>query len=269
MIWISRSSFLLLVALVAACGGARAWGASPEERFAEAQALFEAAQKRLADEKADPVEAQRMFHEAAGKFVAIAADGVGSVNLCVNTANAYYFAGDNARALLWYLRAEKLANTPEVRSGLATIRRIINAEPRPPERTSIGRVLMFWHYDLSRWTKQIFMLVTYPLGCGLLFAGLMIRRRRVLLRLAVAFLVLGGLLGVSDVVTAIAPPAPWAVVLESGQGRSGNGPAYSVIVPSVRMGQEVRIIERRSDWVRVEMPSGVRCWLPAETCEPV
>ena len=210
---ITKSCFLLLVAFAAACGGARAWAASAEERFTEAQALFEAAQKRPAEEKADPVEAQRMFHEAAG--------------------------------------------------------RIINAEPRPPERTSIGRVLMFWHYDLSRWTKQIFMLVTYPLGCGLLFAGLMIRRRRVLLRLAVAFLVLGGLLGVSDVVTAIAPPAPWAVVLESGQGRSGNGPAYSVIVPSVRMGQEVRIIERRSDWARVEMPSGVRCWLPAETCEPV
>ncbi|MDM8008840.1 MAG: hypothetical protein QUV05_22100 [Phycisphaerae bacterium] len=269
MIWISRSSFVLFVALVAVCGGARAWGVSPEERFAEAQALFEAAQKRVAEEKADPVEAQRMFHEAAGRFAAIAADGVASVNLFVNTANAYHFAGDNARALLWYLRAEKLANTPEVRSGLATLRRIINAEPRPPERTSIGRVLMFWHYDLSRWTKQVFMLVTYPLGCGLLLAGLMIRRRRVLLRLAVAFMLIGGVMGVSDLVTATAPPAPWAVVLEPGEGRSGNGPAYSVVVPSVRMGQEVRIIERRSDWVRVEMPSGVRCWLPAEACEPV
>ncbi|HPD28364.1 MAG TPA: hypothetical protein PLL20_00100 [Phycisphaerae bacterium] len=268
MTWISRSCFVLLVAFAAASGGARARGASAEERFAEAQALFEAAQKRLAEEKSDPVEARRMFHEAAGRFAGIAAEGVASVNLCVNTGNAYHFAGDNARALLWYLRAEKLANTPEVRSGLATLRRIINAEPRPPERTSIGRVLMFWHYDLSRRTKQVLMLATYPIGCGLLLAGLM-SRRRVLLRLAVTFMLMGGVVGVSDLMTAMIPPAPWAVVVEPGEGRSGNGSAYSVIVPSVRMGQEVRIIERRPDWVRVEMPSGVRCWLPAETCEAV
>ncbi|MGQ9649129.1 MAG: hypothetical protein ACUVXJ_03385 [Phycisphaerae bacterium] len=263
-----RLRSLTLVVLVVASSGLCAWGASAEERFTEAQALFEAAQRRLAEDKADPVEAKRMFHEAAGRFAGIVADGVASVNLCVNTGNAYHFAGDDARALLWYLRAEKLANTPEVRSGLATLRRIINAEPRPAERTSIGRVLMFWHYDLSRRTKQVLMLATYPIGCGLLLTGLM-SRRRVLLRLAMTFMFVGAVVGVSDLVTAMVPPAPWAVVLEPCEGRSGNGLAYSVIVPSVRMGQEVRIIERRPDWVRVEMPSGVRCWLPAETCEAV
>ena len=209
-----------------------------------------------------------MFHEAAGRFAAIAADGAASVNLCVNAGNAYHFAGDNARGLLWYLRAERLGNTPEVRAGLATLRRACNGEPRPPDRTSIGRVLMFWHYDLSRRTKQVFMLATYPLGCALLLAGLM-SRRRALIRLAVAFMVLGGAMGFSDVVTAAAPPAPWAVVLEAAQGRSGNGPAYSVVAPSIPAGQEVRMIEVRSDWVEIEMPSGLRCWLPAESCEPV
>jgi hypothetical protein len=256
--------FALLVATVALC----AEGASVDERFAEAQSVFEAAQKRLAADKGDSVEAKRLFHDAAVRFAAIAADGVTSVNLCVNAGNACHFAGDNPRALLWYLRAEKVANTPEVRAGLATLRRLCNAEQRPPERMSIGRVLMFWHYDLARRTKQVIMLATYPAGCLLLLTGLMVRRR-VLTRVAVALLVLGGVMGVSDVVTAVAPPAPWAVVLEPAQGRSGNGPAYSVVAPSIAAGQEVRVIETRPDWVQVEMPSGLRCWLPAESCEPV
>ncbi len=256
----------MLVVLVVASGGARAWGASAEERFAEAQSLFESAQKQLAAEQGDSIEARRMFHEAARRFAAIAADGTTSVNLCVNAGNAYHFAGDSARGLLWYLRAEKLANTPEVRAGLATLRRACNAEPRPPERTSIGRVLMFWHYDLSRRTKQVLLLATYPIGCAFLLAGLM-SRRRVLIRLAVAFLTVGGAMGVSDVVTAVAPPAPWAVVLEPAQGRSGNGSAYSVVAPSISAGQEVRMIEMRSDWVEIEMPSGLRCWVAAESCE--
>ena len=263
-----RLRSLVLVALAMASGGVRAWGASAEERFAEAQALFETAQKQLASDKGDSIEARRLFREAAGKFAAIADDGVSSVNLCVNTGNAYHFAGDNPRALLWYLRAEKLANTPEVRAGLATLRRMCNAEQRPPERTSIGRVLMFWHYDLSPWAKQVFLLAVYPIGCVLLFAGLM-ARRRALTRLAVALIVLGGVMGVSEVVNAIAPPAQWAVVLSPSQGRSGDAPTYSIVAPAVAAGQEARIIETRPAWVQIEMPSGLRCWLPAEDCERV
>lgn len=263
-----RPLLLTLIGLVLAGGGVRVWGASAEERFAEAQALFETAQKQVAADQGDSIEARRLFREAAGRFAAIAADGVTSVNLCVNTGNAYHFAGDNARALLWYLRAEKIANTPEVRSGLAALRRLCNAEQRPPERTSIGRVLMFWHYDLSRRTKQVFMLAVYPPGCVLLLAGLM-SRRRALTRAALVLMLIGGAVGVSELVTAISPPTRWAVVVAPSQGRSGDGPAYSIIAPSVVAGQEVRIIETRPGWVQIEMPSGLRCWLPAEDCEPV
>lgn len=259
---------LMLVALAAASSGAPAWGASAEERFAEAQALFETAQKQIAADQGDSIEARRLLREAAEQFAAIAADGVNSVNVCVNTGNAFHFAGDNPRALLWYLRAERIANTPEVRAGLATLRRLCNAEQRPPERMSIGRVLMFWHYDLSAWTKQVLLLAAYPAGCALLLAGLM-THRRALTRLAVALIVIGGIMGVSNAATAIWPPAPWAVVVAASEGRSGDGPAYSVVAPSIVAGQEVRVIETRPDWVQVEMPSGQRCWLPAEDCCPV
>lgn len=265
---VGRRVLWLVTCLVASGGAAYAWGASAEERFAEAQSRFEAAQKRLAEGEADSIEARRAFHQAAQGFASIAANGVETVNLCVNAGNAYHFAGDNARALLWYARAEKLANTPEVRSGLATLRRLVGAEPRRPEKMSIGRVLMFWHYDLSRRTKQIFMLATYPLGCVLLLAGLMSRRRS-LVRVAVAFMMLGGVIGLSEVVTEIAPPAPWAVVLEPSQGRSGNGPGYSVVASSIGAGQEVRIVDVRPGWVQIEMPTGLRCWVQAENCERI
>lgn len=262
------SWLMMLAAVVVAGGGARVRGASIEERFAEAQILFEKAQAQMVGEKGGSLEARRLFHEAAGRFAAIAADGAVSHNLCVNAGNAYHFAGDNARALLWYLRAEKLGNTPAARSGLATLRRLINAEQRVPERMSIGRVLMFWHDDLSRRTKQILMLAIYPAGCALLLTGLM-TRRRVVTRLAVALLLAGGVMGVSDLVTTLAPSAPWAVIVESTEGRSGNGPAYSVVASSIRAGQEVRIVDVRPSWVQIEMPTGLRCWVQAGNCERI
>jgi hypothetical protein len=246
-----------------------ALAATAEQRFAEAQATFDAAQKQLAGPAGDTVEVRRAFHDAAAAFAEIAGEGVASVNLYINTGNAYHFAGDNARALLWYLRAEKLSNTAATRAGLASLRRACNAEQRPPERTSIGRVLMFWHYDFSRRTKQILALTFYPAGCLLMLIGLLTRRRRVWIRLGVALMVLGGTLGVSDLTTAWSPAKPWGVIVESTEGRAGNGAGYSVVVPAIVPGQELRILESRENWTSVELPSGPQCWVPADSCEPV
>jgi hypothetical protein len=258
-----------LILVVLATGCSRALGTvPPEQRFAEAQALFDAARAQLLESGGESVEARQAFHGAATRFAALAHDGIASANLYVNTGNAYHFAGDNARALLWYLRAEQLANTPEIRSGLATLRRLCKARRWPVERPSIGRILMSWHYDLGRRTKQLILLATYPAGCGLLMIGVL-RRRRLAIRLGVILILIGGLMGVSDLVTAMRPGPQWAVVLQQTKGHTGDGEDYSVIADPVVSGQEVKIVERRGDWLRAQLPGDVRCWLKAEHCEAV
>lgn len=253
-------------ALVAA---GTAGGGSPEDRFAQAQAIFDEAKDALHTGGDDSIEGRKGFHEAASRFAALARDGVRSANLCVNAGNAYHFAGDDPRALLWYLRAQRLSNTPEVRQGVAALRRACGADPWPHPRGSIGRALMFWHYDLSRHLKQRILLATYPLGCLMVIAGLFVRRPSLWRRLGMVLIVVGAAIGLSDVAAGSGPAEQWAVVLEHGKGYAGDGEGYSVVVDHVLPAQEVKVIESRPRWLRVELPSGTTCWLPAETCQRV
>jgi hypothetical protein len=262
--------YILAMVLAQTAPAANDSVASIEQRFAEAQARFEAAQAELSRDGGDSLEARRMFREAATQFAALAAEGTASANLYVNAGNAFHFAGDEPRALLWYLRADQLARTPEIRAGLATLRRVCGAELWPPPRGSIGRVLMFWHFDLSGRLKQMLLLGLYPIGCALIVLWLFTGRRRGWLpRVGIALMLLGGVMGISDVVAQSAGGEQWAVVLEPTKGLAGDGQMYSTIVERVVPGQEVRILESRREWLHVELPSGTRCWLPGETCEAV
>lgn len=248
---------------------ATADSASVERRFAEAQAVFDAAQAKIPASGGDTLDARRSFRDAAERFAALARDGVASVNLYVNTGNAYHFAGDDPRALLWYLRAASLANTAETRTGLATLRHACRAEVWPPPHQTIGRVLMSWHYDLGRRPKQLILLALYPVGAALIVISIFARRRRTWLRTGLALMIVGGLMGVSDVVAASAHHDDWAVVLESAKGLSGDGQMYSTVVEAIAPGQEVRLLESRPAWRQIELPSGTRCWVQAAQCEPV
>ncbi len=261
-------AYMLVLATVPA---ALPVGGTPalEQQFNQAQARFAAAQTKMAAGPAQALEARRMFREAAEGFAAIGREGVASANLCVNAGNAYHFAGDEPRALLWYLRASRLANTQEVRASLATLRRVCKADLWPPARPSIARVLMFWHYDLARRTKQIVMLALYPAGCALLIAGMFLRRRKRWLRAGLVLVTIGAVMGVSDVVGAAAGGEEWAVMLSQTMGHAGDGRMYSVVVDAIAAGQEVRVVEARRDWLQVELPSGPRCWVSADVCEAV
>lgn len=242
---------------------------SPEERFAGAQAMFDDAMSATESATTDELAARRKFYDAAQGFASLFADGTASDHVCVNAGNAYHFAGDDARALLWYLRAMRLAHSPEARAGLASLRRTSGVELWPPEQASIMRVLMFWHHDVNRSTRQIIVLMTYPLGCLFVIVGMFVNRRTVVRRVGIMLIVIGLVFGVSDLVTALGPREQWAVVVEQTRGYAGNAETYSVVSEELRPGQEAKLLETREGWMRIELPSGMACWVPAETCGEV
>jgi len=242
---------------------------SPEERFAGAQAIFDNALSATKSEAPDELAVRRKFYDAAQAFSSLFADGIASDHVCVNAGNAYHFAGDDARALLWYLRAVRLAHSPEARAGLASLRRTSGAELWPPEQASIMRVLMSWHHDVSQSTRQIAVLMTYPLGCLLVIVGMFVNRRTVVRRAGIMLIVIGLVFGVSDLVTALGPQEQWAVVVEQTRGYAGNAETYSVVAEKLRPGQEAKLLETREGWMRIELPSGMACWVPKEACEEV
>lgn len=263
------SRFIRCLAVTVLCSAAAAQQATPEQRFAEAQAVFEQARQLMQQGPESAAQARRRFHEAARAFAALANDGVASQNLCINTGNAFHFAGDNARALLWYLRAEQLGHSPDALSGIASLRHACRAELWPPRQASIGRILMSWHYDLSRRAKQAILLATYPVGTVLLIVAMFVQRRTVLRRMGIVLMVVGCFIGGSDLVVALGPGQSMAVVLEQTRGYAGDGEGYSVIADPVVAGQEVILLESRGNWIRVQLPSGKMCWVARDICEPV
>jgi hypothetical protein len=57
--------------------------------------------------------------------------------------------------------------------------------------------------------------------------------------------------------------------LSQTKGYAGDGQMYSVLADAIAPGQEVKIVEVRRDWMQVELPSGARCWVSGDVCEPV
>ena len=76
----------------------------------------------------------------------------------------------------------------------------------------------------------------------------------------------GAAVGVSDLVATATRDGQWVVVLEEGKGYAGDSEGYSIVVDRIAPGQKVKIIEAREERVHVELPSGTRCWLPADIC---
>ena len=243
--------------------------ATPEVRFDQAQRQFEHAQALLEQDETTSLEARQAFHTAAEQFAALARDGVRNVNLYVNTGNALHFAGDDGRALLWYLRATELANTQEVRDGLVFLRRRCGTVARPGETGSVRRLLLVWHYDLPGSIKQWIVLAFFPAGCLLLLIALFTTRRQVLLRVGIGMIGIGLVMGLSDVVATVSPGETWGVVVEATPGHAGDADSYSIVTERIAPGQEVRILERRSDWLHIATPDETRCWIAVEACEPI
>ncbi len=257
----------LVLTLLASLATAEPLG--PEEHFTRAQAVFDEGLRLREADGPDALTARQKFHESAIQFAALAERGVQSSNLFVNTGNAYHFAGDNPRALLWYLRAARLSHVNEIRNGIASLRHACHAELWPAERGSIRRALMFWHYDLPTITKQRLLLGCYPLGCLMLLAALGLKWKRILIRLGLGLCIIGAVLGISDLVKSWAPDPPRAVVVEPTRGYAGDGTGYSVVMEKVQAGQEIRVLEKRNNWIKAAFPAGNTCWLTADAVQQV
>lgn len=261
-----------MVAAGGTAGAKEAAGGSPaaaEARFERAQALFVEAKQLQSASDTDPLAARQRFRRAAEAFASLADDGVVTANVCVNAGNAYHFAGDQPRALLWYLRAAELENSDEIRNAVTTLRRSCGGELRAPTKGSIRLALLSWHYGPGARTKQLILLASYPLGCALVLVSVWRAKRPGVMKTGMALMAIGLVFGGSYLVGECVPRQTWGVVLEPTSGRSGDGRNYSLVRDRIVAGQEVTIIERRGDWTRIQLPSGLSCWLESELCPAI
>jgi tetratricopeptide (TPR) repeat protein len=237
----------LLLLILIGCGAPATSGAP----MAEANRLYE----------------EGGFVEAAARYQALVDAGAYDGRLYYNLGDAYFKAGDLGRAILNYRRAQRLLpRDGDVAANLKL------ARAQTLDRIEIedeGAVVEMVR-RLIGWTTleeaAVAALTLWTILCGLgIGAILWQRRRRVLLYLGgtVALLLLLGVLSIGIKLLDERRQPPAVVVAAEVDVRSGPGENYLTEF-TLHAGAEVRLVERRGDWVRIALPGDLQGWAPSD-----
>jgi hypothetical protein len=246
---------------------------NPQVVFAEGMKLFREAQdfQRAEPTKRDQV--RRRFRAAAEAFERLYDRGVISTELLTNVANAYYFAGDLGKAVLFYRRA-LLADSGNrrARDALEAIRSQLPLLPPPPgPAANLAETMLFWHHGTSFQTRRWAFLLVFP--CVWVCLGLGLWRPRPFRRLGVLLALIAAPLATSLVYDAAASGAnDDGVIMAETVGRRGDHASYS---PSHNEpfppGTEVTVTETRARqdeiWLAIRLLDGSESWVPAARAE--
>jgi len=246
---------------------------NPQVVFAEGMQLFREAQDFQRGEPTSREEAKHRFRTAAECFERLYDRGVISTELLTNVANAYYFAGDLGKAVLFYRRA-LLADSGNrsARDALEAIRSQMPLRPPPPgPAANLAETMLFWHQGMSFQTRRWVFLLVFPCVWVCLALGLL--RPRPFRRLGVLLALIAVPLAASLVYDAFASGADDdGVIVGETVGRRGDYASYS---PSHNEpfppGTEVTVTQSRAregeTWLAVRLLDGSESWVPADRVE--
>lgn len=248
---------------------------SPQRQQAVLREALNAYDEAVALSRSDPDAARERFRAAIAGLESLAASGVRSAALEYNLGNAWFRAGRPGRAVLHYLRSERIRpGDPRVAANLEYVRRQVTPRIESDDGQRLMARLMFWTHTVSLSARCAIAIIVGALGWGMLaaFVALGARGARPDARPPRA-LAVGGIL-LAALGLANAASAAWqlederraapAVVVEDRQVlRNGRGEGYeSVLAEPLGAGVELRVLERRGGWVEARLRNGVTGWLP-------
>lgn len=269
----ARCAIVLMLGSIAVAGGAARAEPLPREQQAallqQAQGYFD---QGVNTGVKDPAGARELFRQSEAAFREVIASGAENAGVEYNAGNAAFRAGNVGGAILHLRRAIRLAPAAkDIRANLDYVRERVTPQVKSAGETQFVRTALGWHYATSLGARWWTAAGAGVLGWALLFAWT--RRRG------------GGLFGIACAAIAISAAAsgsllwqlhfeyhtPEGVVIAQDQVlRVGRGDGYE---PALREplgpGVELRVLETRGDWLRVELASGVIGWLPANAVERV
>jgi len=215
----------------------------------------------------DEAQSADLYRKAQIRFEKLVADGVVNGKLYYNLGNTYFRLHDLGRAVLNYRRALRyLPEDDNLRQNLQAARNQQQDRIEPKQEAMIIKTLLFWHYDLSPRARLI-LLVMVNLG---LWGGLGLRVYRQQGQwwpLAVALLLTMMMTG-SLLYDHFGRHANGVLVAAETMARKGDGLAYgpSFSAP-LHAGLEFSLVEKRGEWLYIELADGRRCWVQVEDAE--
>ena len=185
-----------------------------------------------------------------------------------NLGNAYFKKGMHGKAILNLRRAHFLApRDSDIRDNLAFVREYrvdkISSEPSPVVKVISDLLHFFSHLESKMLTALLFLVA------GLLLSFFIIFRRNVLGYAVIFIAVFCIFFFISWRVWAAERDSRAAVVVvPEASAMSGPGVEYKEII-MIHDGAEVKVRERRGDYVLVQLPGGIGGWIPAGAVEHV
>lgn len=208
-----------------------------------------------------------LYRKAMIRFEKLIQDGVTNGKLYYNLGNTYFQLHDLGRAILNYRRA--LPYLPDDDNLRQNLRHAESQQPdriEPKQEAMIAKTILFWHYDLPARLRLSLLTLANIAFWGLL--ALKLYRRQgpwwpLTLPLAL-ILMMGGSLLYDRL-----GRHPSGVMLKAEtMARKGDGQAYSVSFSEpLHAGLMFSLVEKRGDWLYIELADSRRCWVPADSAE--
>ena len=213
------------------------------------------------------------FVEATQIYQQLADEGYGDSIVFYNLGNAFYKSGDLGRAILNYLRAERLApRDPDIQDNLQIARDgIVDPFERSEQSALAGSI------RLPQLKLSLDELALIALGLWILLALmlLLLARRFSFRRLigyasvVVALLLLAGIVSLGSGLSSESEDRKVVVVAESVDVVGGPGVQYEAKF-TLHGGNEASLVETRGAWSRLRLAGGqLQGWVPADTVELV
>jgi tetratricopeptide (TPR) repeat protein len=215
---------------------------------------------------ADVQTARQAFEEAIAAYRELLRDGVENGKLYYNLANAYFRIADVPRAILYYRLAQRLLpRDDQVAANLAFARSRVTDSIEATPTSRLLRQLFFAHYAWSVRERTAAAAACYAIAWLLLSARLWLPHRTLTIA-GVAGLAASAALAYSafaqthdDHQRPIGVLAGAEVVVRKGDGETYEPQFNRPLGPGI----ELRLLESRDHWLRIELPDGKTGWVTA------
>lgn len=222
-----------------------------------------------ANEAFNTAKTRNDFRLVAEEFFVIAETLRTAPYVYYNAGNAYQRAGDVGRAVLCYRRAKKHLDWFYIDAGLASARKKIEHRIAPPDESRLLDRIFFWHRAFDLETRLTVTAAAF--AAVFAFLSILLFRPRLSCRigLALSFVVLL-CFGASVGLDYLDDAEPAVIVAEEVNLRKGPGQTYEEkFNQPLSAGNEVTIIERRGEWVRIRLLNGMTGWARVQDLAPV
>ncbi|MFC1783399.1 hypothetical protein ACFL02_07415 [Planctomycetota bacterium] len=214
-----------------------------------------------------PSQARQLYDQVILRYQRIIEQaGIANGYLFYNIANAYLLKGDIGRAILNYRRAERLMpHNADLKKNLDFARRRrLDQVPVKTEKRVL-HTLFFWHYDLSTQIKFLLVSCLWALAC--IFGSIWFWRQRGRFTLGVIAVTLLMVLSLSSSLAvdiyAVHAHQQGVIIADTVIARQGDGVNYpESFKEPLHSGTEFDLLEKRPEWLRIELNNGDQAWVP-------